>query len=216
MGNCCNPAGYERFFDAGEARRDARRYRSKGLAPTARRIVDVLAAGELSGATVLEVGGGVGDIQIELLHAGAERTLNVELSSGYEQEAQALLAERGLTDRVERRVADFVAVAGELEPAEIVVMHRVVCCYPAMDALVSAAARTARRRLAMTYPRRRWFIRAALRAGNAWFALRRIDFRAYVHPPDDILAVARRMGFEPVFEHRGRIWQTLVLERQAS
>ena len=41
--------------------------------------------------TVLEVGGGVGAIQLELLRAGAAGTTNVELSAAYEPYAAELL-----------------------------------------------------------------------------------------------------------------------------
>ena len=54
---------------------------------------------------MLEVGGGVGAIELEFLAAGAERATNIELSGEYEDEAATLLAERGLTERVDRRKA---------------------------------------------------------------------------------------------------------------
>ena len=110
-------------------RLDARRYRKRGLGGTSRDLVEL--AGDVSGATVLEVGGGVGAIELELLAAGADRATNVELSGEYEEEAAKLLAERGLSERVDRRVGDFVDEP--VEPHDVVVMHRVVCCYPDVD-----------------------------------------------------------------------------------
>ena len=47
-------------------------------------------------ATVLEVGGGVGEIQLELLARGAARTVNLELSGAYEAEAARLIDEAGV------------------------------------------------------------------------------------------------------------------------
>ena len=79
---------------------------------------------------MLDVGGGIGAIELVLLAAGAARATNVELSGGYEEAASALLAERGLSDRVDRRVADFVSEGDAVEPHDLVVLHRVVCCYP--------------------------------------------------------------------------------------
>jgi magnesium-protoporphyrin O-methyltransferase len=40
------------------------------------------------GATVLEVGGGVGEIQIESLRRGAARAVNLEPSSAHQAEAE--------------------------------------------------------------------------------------------------------------------------------
>src|SRR5712691_1151450 len=103
MRGCCPPAGCEVFTER-VARRDAQRYRRRGLGKVARRLVALVAG---KGAEVLEVGGGVGAMQIELLRAGAERAVNVELSPAYEPEAEKLLRETGLEERVERHVLDF-------------------------------------------------------------------------------------------------------------
>jgi hypothetical protein len=48
---------------------------------------------------------------------------------------------------------------------------------------------------------------------NAWFRMRRIDFRFYVHPLDAMLAVAGDRGFEVAQRQRGALWQSLVLQR---
>src|SRR3712207_8145994 len=51
-------------------------------------------------STVLEIGGGVGEIQIELLRRGAASATNLELSPAYEQEGARLLDETGMAGRV--------------------------------------------------------------------------------------------------------------------
>ena len=148
MAGCCNPTDYRRLFSSKQARRDARRFRRRGLRGTSRDLVEL--AGDVHGASVLDVGGGVGAIELELLSAGAERATNVELSGGYEETAAELIAERGVETRVERRVGDFVTA--EIEPHDVVVMHRVVCCYPDADALVGSAADHARHQRQETDP----------------------------------------------------------------
>ena len=82
MDECCaapGAEGYEEVFDDRFARKAARRYRRKGLTATERRIVSFISATGVDDATVLEVGGGVGEIQLELLARGAARTVNLEL-----------------------------------------------------------------------------------------------------------------------------------------
>jgi magnesium-protoporphyrin O-methyltransferase len=152
MASCCDPRGCDRFFGERVARRVAKRYRKRGLDKTAQRIVAYLEARGIEGATVLEVGGGVGEIQIELLRRGARRGVNLELSAAYEGEAQRLLAEAGLAGRVERRLVDIAVAPGEVEPADAVVPHRVVCCYPDYERLLGAAADRAGRLLVFTTP----------------------------------------------------------------
>jgi hypothetical protein len=209
---CCAPR-YGKVFSKRLARRDARRYRRKGLDKTARVIVDGLAERGVSDATVLEVGGGVGAIDIELLKAGAREATVVELSEEYDREAAQLLAEHGLEERVSRRHGDFVEVEGEVEPADVVIMHRVVCCYPNPESLVGAAAQHAGRLLALSFPRDRWWVRAGWYAVDAWFRLV-YRFASWVHPHERILGAAEGLGFVSVHQHSGRIWHVAVLERR--
>jgi Methyltransferase domain len=165
------------------------------------------------GETVLEIGGGIGEIELELLRAGAEHATNVELSGAYEQEGRALLEQAGLGGRVEWRYGDVATDRELAPPADVVVLNRVVCCYPDMPALVDAAAEKTKRALALSFPRDTWFMRMGLRAINTWSWLRRSDFRFFVHAPAEIVATASANGLRLVGEHRGRLWQIAALER---
>jgi magnesium-protoporphyrin O-methyltransferase len=188
----------------------AQRYRRRGLDPTARLLFDATRG---KGQTVLEIGGGVGEIELELLRAGAQHATNVELTPVYDKEAEQLLGEAGLEGRTERRTGDLVREPDLAEPADVVVMHRVVCCYPDMPALVGVASDRTRRVLALSFPRDTWWMRFFARAFNAWRRLRRDQFRFFVHPPDGIVATAQAHGLRVARERRGRIWQVAALER---
>src|ERR671930_1490446 len=210
MSRCCTPSGYRKIFGARTARGDLRKSRRGGLDPAARRIVGFLLGRGVEGDSVLEVGGGIGAIQLELLKAGAARTTNVELSPEYEPYVAELLD--GDT-RVERRVGDFVRDAAELEPADDVVLHRVVCCYPDPEALVCAAAEHARRRLVLSFPPDTALFRSGSAVMNAFLALTRTEFRTFVHPAATILAPARARGLEPALDTRTRMWRIVGFER---
>lgn len=213
MSACCGPA-YDRFFGARQARRDAKRYRKHGLDQTAQRLVDELAQHGVDGASVLEVGGGVGAIDIELLGQGAERAVVVELSNGYDEEALALAAEAGAEARIERRNGDFAEEEASIEPADVVVMHRVVCCYPDPELLVGAAARHARRLLALSLPRNTWWLRLGVNAANVWFRMRG-GIQSYVHPPAEVVGIAEAAGLSTVLDERSTwIWRIAVFERR--
>lgn len=216
MSACCDPTEYAKVFDEKNAKSDARSYRKKGLDSTARRMIDFIVARGIAGASVLEVGGGVGAIQIELLRAGAARAANVEIVGTYEEAAAALLREHGLEGRVDRRVFDFAQDPEAVEPAEVVMLHRVVCCYPDMERMVRAAASRARRLLAMSFPPDRWWWRLWEFLEVAWFRLRGCRLGGYFHDPKAIAATARAAGLRPVYEHRGLVWQVAILERVAA
>jgi hypothetical protein len=213
MASCCDPRGCDSFFGRRFARRVAKRYRKRGLDATARQIVRFLESSGVENATVLEVGGGVGELQIELLKRGATRTVNLELSPAYEPEAEALLAEAGLTDRVDRRLHDIAVEPDGVEPADAVVLHRVVCCYPDYERLLDAAAGRARRLLVFSYPRRNPVSRLFVAGQNLAFRITHKEFRTFAHPPDSMLAVLRARGLETAFVHTGRVWHVAGLAR---
>jgi 2-polyprenyl-3-methyl-5-hydroxy-6-metoxy-1,4-benzoquinol methylase len=194
------------MFNPRFARRRAARYRKRGLDKTARRMVDLLAQRGVQDATVLEIGGGVGEIQIELLKRGAASATNLELSSAYDAEARQLLAEASLTGRAERRLVDIAANPAAVEPADIVVLHRVVCCYPDYSTLLAAAADHAREQVVFSYPPRNLASRALVGAQNLLFRLLRREFRTFTHPPTAMLAVLAEHGLRST-AHRGPVWQ---------
>ncbi len=192
MPGCCAPGDLDELFTPAQAAGDARSYREKGLDAEGRRIAEAIRRAGLAGLTVLEVGGGIGALQLELLGSGASRATNVELSRSYEGIASELIAAAGLEGRIDRRVADFVAEEGSIPPADTVILQRVVCCYPDADALVGAAARHATRVLVLTFPIDRWWAGAAAALVNAWPRLRGWKFRFYLHPTTAVIAAAER------------------------
>ena len=213
MPRCCSTGAYGEFFDEKLARRDAKRYRKDGLKGAGKRLVDLVAARGVDGADVLEVGGGIGALQLELLQRGAARTTNAELSQAYESEAAALLDERSLTQRVDRRIVDIAEDPDAVPPADVVLLHRVVCCYPDYERLLGSAARKAGRLLAFSFPPDVVVTRAAVRVMNLWPRLRGCDFRAYVHPETELLAAVQRSGFRIVSRERSGVWRIALLER---
>jgi magnesium-protoporphyrin O-methyltransferase len=213
MAGCCNPRGCDQFFSPRFAHRMANRYRRRGLDSAARQMVEFLEQRGIDGATVLEIGGGVGEIQIELLKRGAARAVNLELSSAYEEEAGRLLREAGLEERAERRLHDIAVDPEGVEPADVVVLHRVVCCYPDYEQLLGAAAGRARRLVVFSYPPRNAVSRLFIASQNLGFRLLRKEFRTFAHPPAAMLTVLGQRGLRETFAHHGLVWHVAGLER---
>jgi 16S rRNA G966 N2-methylase RsmD len=215
MASCCEPRGCDAEFNAAFARRLTTRYRRKGLDPTARRIVEALTNRGVDGATVLEIGGGIGDIQIELLKRGAARSVNVELSSAYEPDAAELLRAAGLTERADRRVGDIAVMPDIVDSADVVVLHRVVCCYPDYARLLAVAADHARRLLVFSYPPDNLIARLLIGMENLTRRIRRRQFRSFVHEPSRMFAVLQDHGLHTSELHRGA-WHVALAERSPS
>jgi hypothetical protein len=211
--SCCNARGCDDFFGRRFARRMARRYRKRGLDKTADQMVAFLDRAGVENATVLEIGGGVGEIQLELLKRGAASAVNLELSPAYDPEARELLQEAGLEDRVDRRLHDIATDPAGVEPADVVVLHRVVCCYPDYERLLGAAASRARRLLVFSHPPRNAASRLFIAAQNAGLRLTAREFRTFAHPPAAMLDVCRAHGLSATFTRPGIVWQVQGLSR---
>jgi hypothetical protein len=163
MTNCCRAGPCQEMFKPQIARKNLKQYRRKGLGAIERRMVESIPAKELDGARVLEIGGGIGTMQAELLGAGAHEGEIVELVSAYEPYARELAQEKGLDARSRFRVADVLAQPDAVAPATIVILNRVVCCSPDGVRLTAVAARLAERMLVLSFPRDRFLVRIVMK-----------------------------------------------------
>jgi 16S rRNA G966 N2-methylase RsmD len=213
MGGCCDPRGCDRIFGRRFARGRAARYRRRGLDRTARRMVDLLVEAGVDGATVLEIGGGVGEIELELLERGAASATCLELSPAYDADAERLTADKGMTGRVRRRILDLAAEPDAVEPADVVVLHRVVRCYPDYERLLSAAAGRTRRQLVFSHPPRNLVSRAIIATQNLVLRLSGSEFRTFTHPPEAMLAVLAEKGLAVRATGGGPVWRVVALSR---
>jgi hypothetical protein len=213
MSDCCTPKGYRTIFSEKSARSEAKRYRSKGLDKLSRRIFGLVTADGVEGRTVLEVGGGIGALEIEILKAGASRATNVELTPTYEEAAAELLKEADVVGRVERRVGDFVESGAGVEAADFVVLNRVICCYADMPALAGAAAQHARVMLVLSFPNGRWWTRIGLRVVNLGFRVFGVQFQIFTHRPQAVVAEVERNGLRLQLNQPGLLWQVAAFSR---
>jgi hypothetical protein len=209
----CACSGNE--FGEAAARRSLRSYRRSGPPRTTAWLIDGLRAGGIEGMTVLDIGAGVGAVHLALLASGADAATDVDGSAAFVAVAREESVRKGLADRVRHRVGDFVAIAPDIEPADIVALDRVVCCYPDMKALVALSVAHARRRYGLVYPRDRWWIRAGSRIMNGFARLVRQQVRAHIHSTAAVDAIVRAAGFVPLLRRTNAFWQVVVYERAA-
>ncbi len=210
--SCCEP-DYDAAFDDRTARRQLARYRRAGPWGSTRRLIEALRGPGVDGASLLDIGGGVGVIGLELLQVGAASVTDVDASQPYIGVAREEFARRGFADRATFHAGNFVTLAPEIEAHDLVTLDRVVCCYGDWPALIDAATARTRRRLGLVYPNDRWWMRLAIGASNLCARIMRQSYRGYVHSERGIDARIREAGFVPATHHRGWVWQTVVYER---
>ena len=212
----------ERCCFDGWAAGNAKRARRKEItAGVTRDLVEALGPSRLEGRTVLDLGCGAGDLALATLARGATRATGVDLGPGAIEQARALARERSVEDRSTFQVGDAAKI--HLDEHDVVLLNRVLCCYPEVDALLDNSLAAARHVFAFTAPPSAglagMFSRAETRLANISFRIRDKKFRgfrAYVH---DLAAVDRRVraaGFRPITEGRRRlVWHLAIYERPA-
>lgn len=212
--NCCCPhaRSASRLFSFA-ARRYRGRFERRGFERSQQQLLDGLAQAGFRGARVLEIGSGVGHLHQSLLERGAASAVGIDLAPRMIEEARRWAADRGLAGRTRYLEGDFVDLSPEVEPADVVILDKVVCCYPDADGLVHRSLEKTGRIYALTYPRNRWYVRwgAALAAGA--MKLMGSDFRPYVHRPDRVEAWVRDSGLRKCHEATTAVWLTQVYVR---
>jgi SAM-dependent methyltransferase len=214
MDACGCDDGFE-IFDEKSAEADLERYRRHGPDATTALLLDMIRERGVSGASVLDIGGGVGVIDHELLRAGAGHAVLVDASAPAVGAARGEARRRATLDRIEFVDGDFVSRASEVDVADIVTLDRVICCYPDVESLVRLSATRARSLYGLVLPRDRPFLRWALPLLNGWFRLRRIRYRTFLHPNGHVDALVEAAGLQPAREERTFIWRVVLYERRA-
>ena len=209
----CQCQGIEIQFDRREAAKKLADYQAKGPADTTRILIAALKEAGVEGARLLDIGGGIGAIQLELLKAGAGSAVSVEASTAYIETARQEAQRRGLQDRIQFQHGDFVELAAGLPSADIVTLDRSLCCYPDMPAMVGLSADRAKQLYGLVYPRDTWWMRLAM-AGINWVErLRRIPFQVFVHPSEAVESILSSHGLRRRFYRASGVWQVAVFDR---
>lgn len=214
--NCCQCQGIETVFDRKHAAQELKTYRRRGPNKSTRVLLAALKAEGVDGKTLLDIGGGVGAIQHDLAAAGVRQVVAVDASSAYLHLARAEAERRGYAGRAVYHHSNFVDLAPDIGPADIVTLDRVVCCYHDVDSLVGLSAARAGRLYGLVYPWDSWWVRLARPLLNAGFWLRRNPFRIFIHPGQTVEGLVRRQGLTPSFYRRVGLWQVVVYRRSAT
>jgi magnesium-protoporphyrin O-methyltransferase len=213
---CCSAPACERQFGRKRVEREQRDYWAHGPIPTTSALIHELTRAGVKDATLLDIGGGLGAIQFELLKAGGRAATSVEASPTFLEAARAEAEREGLAERIRFESGDFVQLAARIPAADIVTLDRVVCCYPNMDMLVRLSAERSRRLYGLVYPRDRWITRAVVMVENFFRRLVGNPFRSYVHSVTAMDSLIRSTGFELQQRLRTFKWEVVVYKRAAS
>jgi SAM-dependent methyltransferase len=207
---CCDEDLARLGYDGRFAEADLQRWRNGNLHAATRELIEVVRREGVEGASVLDIGAGVGAVHLSLLEAGAARAVDVDASRNYLATARSEAERRGLLGRVEYRYGDVVELASELPPAEIAILDSVICCYPYLEPLLDAATRSRPHLVGITYPRDVWWMRAYMRLFNVQQAARRSPSRYVIHRHTQVQRWAAAAGYAVIHEGGIRGWRVVV------
>lgn len=206
-------------FDEWAASNSKRARKRETAAAITAALLSALDEAGLEGRTVLDVGCGTGDLALAALGRGARSVSGFDLGAGAISNARALAQERGLVERAAFEVGD--GSQAPLPKSDVVVLNRVVCCYPSADALLANTLGAAGNVFALTAPVDRGLMGVYNRIfcwlGNGWYAIRAKKFRGFRVFVHDLAAIETRIvgaGFLPrTRQHRRLVWDLRVYER---
>lgn len=217
MACCCGFAcAVDAQFTRKKAAQELARYRKSGPGITTRLLRDGLAKAGLTSGSLLDIGSGIGALTFELLDRGISGAVAVDASGPYLAAAKEEAARRDRSTALSVEHGDFVELAAQLAPADIVTLDRVVCCYPDYKPLLNEAVGHATRGFALSYPRERWFVKFGVQIENALRRLRSNPFRTFVHPVAEMERLIRGAGLELVSRNQTAAWAADVYARVAS
>ena len=212
--NCCQCQGIETYYNRKSVAKNLKKYRKNGPAKTTCMLIDALKTEDIKGNTLLDISGGVGAIQHELLQAGASRAINVEASKAFIEATKEEAEQQGHADRVSHYHGNFVDLASNIPQTDIVTLDKVICCYPDMQALVRLSSNLARRFYGVIYPQDIWRTKIEYAFENFIYWIQRSSFRVFVHPTLAVDTMLRENGLEQVFYRKAGTWQIVVYTRK--
>jgi magnesium-protoporphyrin O-methyltransferase len=207
---CCDEELAYIGYDGRDAGKDLAALRTRGPRPTSQELIDVIRARGVDGATLLDVGAGVGAIHIALLEAGAGSAIDLDASRDYLSAARAEADRRGLAAKVTYRYGDLVELAAELPPTDIVTLDSVICCYPYLPGLSSAILSVSPRLVGFTYPRDVWWMRAFMSLYNVVHSLRRSPARYFAHRHSELRDLMATGGYSEIYDGGTAPWRVVL------
>lgn len=207
----CRDAGD--FFNDKTAKRDLRRYKRRGPGKPTRLLVESISQQGVHNHTLLDIGGGIGAIQLGLFKKGLANAVNVDASHAYQAVSKKAIESKGLSDKVVYYYGDFTDIAGSLPEKDIVTLDKVICCYPDAVKLLNESLNKAGRIYALVFPRETIIAKAVFRIGNLWFRFLKSDFRTYLHPVHEVVSIIRSHGFNRQTYRKTFFWHIMTFEK---
>ncbi len=209
---CCN--AIDSHFGDAHAERDLGSYHKKGPDATTRFLIQAVYEAKVEDAHLLDIGAGVGVLQHELLKGPVSFVAHVDASDSYIKTARGECERRGNSARVKFVSGDFTDIYPNLDDVDIVLLDRVLCCYPEFRELVTRSVEKSRLLYGISYPRDHLLARTAFFLDNMKRKICGNAFRAFVHSNKEVETLITSSGFILENEYHTLIWRIAVFRKK--
>jgi 2-polyprenyl-3-methyl-5-hydroxy-6-metoxy-1,4-benzoquinol methylase len=214
--NCCDTdrrnEGANEVFTR-QSGRYARKFRRRGLERVQKLMLAGVRSEPVTGKKILDIACGVGALHLTILREGAEQATGIDISAGMIENARELADTFGVASRAQYTVGDFVAMADEIQDADVTFLDKFVCCYEDVDALVKASTAKTKRLYALSHPKENLMMELVFKTQIALAELFKWKFHPYWHDWKKLREDIKRRGFELIYSNATLMWQVLVFRR---
>lgn len=190
------------------------RYKKSGLSPSSKLLMRFFEEDGISGKRILDLGCGAGAFAIETLKRGAESVVGVDLSPEMIKTADRLALSNGLEAKAKFQLGNAATV--ELPLSDMVVLDKVICCYPEYGPLLKNAVGATTAAVGFVVPRDAGLMKGPLRVGVRivnFFQRRRKETQFYLHPLGAIDRLLGESSFVRKRKQGSRFWLVFLYMR---
>ncbi|MHA2173898.1 MAG: class I SAM-dependent methyltransferase [Candidatus Hodarchaeales archaeon] len=194
------------MFNQKLALKELKNYQNKGPSNTTKILLDQLIPLVDEKKSLLDIGGGIGAISHELSKVGLSKLIYVDASKAYLHTAKAESERLGFGDRNSFYYGDFVEIASQIPPTDLVTLDKVLCCYPDVQSLVARSLEKTKEYYGIVYPRNSWWVRLGSFFLNSIQRVKRSKYRSYIHQQKAIHDIIHSYGFKRIFKQKQWYW----------
>lgn len=213
MINCCQREGIDKQFGKKITDSELKRYRKKGPRKTTKLLINALSENDIKNKTLLDIGGGLGLISFELFKKDLKYSILVDLSSSYLSHSKTEAQRLNLSDKIQTMEGDYVELSATIEPVDIVVLDKVICCYPDLEPLLLSSLTKSKYLYGLVYPHKSFYSTTLSRIMNLFLQLFGKSFRIYIHLDDEVEKIIKQNGFKKTFTGRWFVWNVCLYEK---
>lgn len=208
--HCC---GVDMFFNEKTAAKEYRIYLKKGPSRVTTRIIQQLESHDVTGKTMIDVGGGIGALQWWFLENGGAHTIDIDASTGYLSQAEKHAIDNGWQEKAQFHAGDCTDVYDQIDKADCITLDKVICCYPNYKEILEATCDKSTGYVSLSYPMDGVISQAAARLGGLYFMLKHNPYRPFVHSVKEIRQIFLTKGYNRVAHNIAFPWHVETYAR---